>query len=173
MFLTPARSASDESKDCFTSLKNSEAKKLQDLIKWRRAYEQSTTRAFASALGLHKDPSRGHTHIAMQEVEYTPNASRFSDPKSKFRTSRIGVFKISDVVRDIERMSVGPPGNAQAGIDLLIKDMMALDPLIKREKAPVLNFSFERTRGGKAKTWLAGGKCSSLLLSRWKNLLTT
>ncbi|EGO04047.1 hypothetical protein SERLA73DRAFT_175780 [Serpula lacrymans var. lacrymans S7.3] len=71
-----------------------------DWSKWRTGFLTVDHYAFVHALGLHRDPSRSRTHIVFCYVEYTPHASK--DLKHKFRINSCGVFRIVDVLADIE-----------------------------------------------------------------------
>ncbi|VDC07635.1 unnamed protein product [Peniophora sp. CBMAI 1063] len=77
---------------------------LTDLSEWMDAPAQHRRDAHISALGVHRDPSRGRTHILMEGMAYTPDAS--DDPRYKFTVTTAGVFRISDVLQSIE-LSLG------------------------------------------------------------------
>ncbi|KAF7338748.1 MYND-type domain-containing protein [Mycena sanguinolenta] len=66
------------------------------------------------ALGLHRDPGRGRTHIVLKEVKYVPTATKL---KNKFRVISCGVFRIKDVLRDMEFIMGLGPGKAQECVD--------------------------------------------------------
>ncbi|TFK74987.1 hypothetical protein BDN72DRAFT_832691 [Pluteus cervinus] len=53
------------------------------------------------ALCLHRDPNRGDTHILWYGVKYTPDAGK--DVGQKFTIETASVFKITDVLTEIEK----------------------------------------------------------------------
>ncbi|KAJ8081208.1 hypothetical protein PM082_018051 [Marasmius tenuissimus] len=69
------------------------------------------------ALGLHHDPNRGKDLILIKKVEYVPQGGR--DVLDRFRVVAAGVFRIRDVLRDIERLLSYSEGTG----DALIKEM--------------------------------------------------
>ncbi|KAK1230843.1 hypothetical protein PQX77_006061 [Marasmius sp. AFHP31] len=69
------------------------------------------------ALGLHHDSNRGKDLILIKKVEYVPQGGR--DVLDRFRVVAAGVFRIKDVIRDIERLLRYSEG---AG-DALLKEM--------------------------------------------------
>ncbi|KAJ6469406.1 hypothetical protein C8R45DRAFT_937813 [Mycena sanguinolenta] len=54
------------------------------------------------ALGLHRNSARGRTHIVLQAVKHAPTAAKL---KHKFKVVSCGVFRIGDVLRDIETVT--------------------------------------------------------------------
>ncbi|KAH8101077.1 hypothetical protein BXZ70DRAFT_107136 [Cristinia sonorae] len=98
-----------------------EGQKASDWIKWRDGSHYANTHALAHALGLHRDPSRGRTHIVFRFMEYTPKASK--DIRHKFRVSHAGVFRIQDVLTDIEGLMGLDPGEGREYIDGLLADV--------------------------------------------------
>ncbi|KAK0187425.1 hypothetical protein F5146DRAFT_935028 [Armillaria mellea] len=84
----------------------SAAQQLRDWQNYRDNPRPETIECFAHALGIARDASRGRTHIIYQEVEYVPSVKNRLD---KFRSTRVGVFKLDDVWQDLEsRMGLGP-----------------------------------------------------------------
>lgn len=96
-------------------------KRASDWIKYRDSSTDSNVALLAHALGLHKDPSRGHSHIVMRELEYQPQESK--DFRLRFHALRIGVFRIRDVLTEIERLMNLDPGEGDAYIQGLFYGM--------------------------------------------------
>ncbi|KAL0064242.1 hypothetical protein AAF712_008827 [Marasmius tenuissimus] len=69
------------------------------------------------ALGLRHDSNRGKDLILIKKVEYVPQGGR--DVLDRFRVVAAGVFRIRDVLRDIERLLSYSEGTG----DALIKEM--------------------------------------------------
>lgn len=59
--------------------------KATDWIKFRESPIPANITLLAHALGLYRDPSRGHTHIVFREVEYDPKHRKTSDSGSMQR----------------------------------------------------------------------------------------
>ncbi|EPQ50391.1 hypothetical protein GLOTRDRAFT_133944 [Gloeophyllum trabeum ATCC 11539] len=70
-----------------------------DHIQWRSVRNQARNTAFHCALGIHRDPSRGHTHMIIIHLQWTPINK---DPWFKFLVTECGVFKMADVLPEIE-----------------------------------------------------------------------
>lgn len=107
----------------------------RDFDKWTKLADAPLTTAFISALKLQQDPSRGRTHIVLQEVHYTPSASK--EYRYKFRTTRCGVYKISDAVPFIENLAFMQRGEGQKRIDEAIAEADSISPLIEKQDKTV------------------------------------
>lgn len=125
------------------------ANKASEWIKWRDGTHMANTECLVNALGLHRDPTRGKTHIVFRQVEYTPRASK--DLRYRFRVVRCGVFKIESVMGDIEMMMGLDKGEGVEYIDSLLADLGSTSP--GGEKIPMLDLTF----GDGIQTWLGSG----------------
>ncbi|KAJ7868632.1 hypothetical protein B0H14DRAFT_2729835 [Mycena olivaceomarginata] len=94
---------------------------------WRRADYNVAHFWFVHALGLHRNPQRGRTHIVIKEFEYVPAATNL---KHKFRVLTCGVFLIKDVLRDIETAMRLDPGEGQEYVDSLISEVPGEHPRV-------------------------------------------
>ena len=107
-----------------------------------------------SALNLYRDAGRGHTHLVVQEVIYTPKASR--EARHKFRVLRCGVFRIADMRSELERIMRLDPGEGQEYVDSIIDEMLSASG---GARVPFLTLSY----GKGVQPWLGGGKCACLV----------
>ena len=97
------------------------AARLQaDWIAWRDSPPTHRKAAQISALGLHRDPSRGRTHIILQTVQYTPDTSK--DPRSKFTVTAAGVFRIRDALKAIEAAMRLDPGEGASMVQEVLEE---------------------------------------------------
>lgn len=101
------------------------AQLIEDYTEWRDAACSNRLFAFSCALGLHRDPSRGRTHLVIGELEYTPSASK--DIRYKFRISKCGVFRIADVLADVERAADLKASEGKAYVEKYIAEANAMD----------------------------------------------
>ena len=104
-----------------------------------------------SALNLHRDPERGRTHLVVEEVFYTPKASR--EARHKFRVLRCGVFRIADVRGELERIMCLDPGEGQEYIDSILDEA---DSIRTGTRIPFLTLSY----GKGVQSWLRGSACA-------------
>lgn len=125
------------------------AQKEQDWIDWRQSVNVSDTSAVIHALGLHRDPSRWRTHIFFRQVLYTPKTSK--GVWGKFRTVRCGVYRIADVLKDIEDLMGLEKGEALEQVEGLIAEQ---DKTEKGTRALFLQLKF--CEG--LQTWLTCGE---------------
>ncbi|KAH7927777.1 hypothetical protein BV22DRAFT_1127094 [Leucogyrophana mollusca] len=79
---------------------NTDVQRTTDWLKRRLGSLGADPMAPMHALGLHRDPSRGRTHIMFCQAEYTPDASR--DMTHKFQISSAGVYCMEDVMPEID-----------------------------------------------------------------------
>ncbi|THH31046.1 hypothetical protein EUX98_g3139 [Antrodiella citrinella] len=114
-----------------------DGQRAADWIKWRDAPHFANTYALAHALGLHRDPSRGRTHIVFRSLEYTPKASK--DIRYRFTVAHAGVYKLTDVYPDIETMLRINPGEGKEYVDGLLDE---LDSMGNDDKVPILDLTF-------------------------------
>ncbi|OCH85508.1 hypothetical protein OBBRIDRAFT_784748 [Obba rivulosa] len=103
----------------------STAQLVEDYMGWRDAACSNRLYAFSCALGLHRDPSRGRTHVILGELEYTPQASK--DVRYKFRVTKCGVFRITDVLSDIELVAELKAGEGKRYVEKYIREADAMD----------------------------------------------
>ncbi|KAK7677232.1 hypothetical protein QCA50_019826 [Cerrena zonata] len=122
------------------------AQKALDWIKYRESTTPTNGSFLAHALGVHKDPSRGRTHIILRELEYRPKQSK--DFRFRFHVVRIGVFKVQDVLKDIEGLMQLNPGEGEE----YLRDMFeAIDNSShQREMVPIIDLTW----GDGLQTWL-------------------
>ena len=114
------------------------AQKALDWIKYRESNTPTNSSFLAHALGLQKDPSRGHTHMIFRELEYRPQQSK--DFRFRFHVVRIEVFKIQDVLEDIEGLMRLNPGEGKEYILGLVDNLNGngrWGPMI-----PIINLTF-------------------------------
>ncbi|KAF5366299.1 hypothetical protein D9758_005736 [Tetrapyrgos nigripes] len=94
-----------------------DAKCMED---WRHYnYSSVDDVASYSALGLMHDVNRGRTHIIFKFVEYLPQGGK--DVLDRFRVVKAGVFRIKDVLRDIEGFLNYNRGEAEQVIEELLQ----------------------------------------------------
>ncbi|KAJ6608249.1 hypothetical protein B0H10DRAFT_2068783 [Mycena sp. CBHHK59/15] len=108
------------------------AKRAADWSLWCNSTHDATQFGLISALGLHRDPARGRTHIVLKQVEYVPTAAKL---KHKFRVA----------VMRLDR------GEGQEYIDGLLAEMAATHG--DDAKVPFLDLSF----GEGVSAWLGSG----------------
>ncbi|KAJ7150914.1 hypothetical protein C8R43DRAFT_1005604 [Mycena crocata] len=112
------------------------AKCAADWQLWCNSNHDATQFGLVHALGLHRDPQRGRTHIVIKVVEYVPTATKL---KHKFRVVACGVFRIKDVLRDLELVMQLDPGEGQEYVDSLFAE---LDSTRSGPKMPFIDLSF-------------------------------
>ncbi|EMD32330.1 hypothetical protein CERSUDRAFT_118710 [Gelatoporia subvermispora B] len=109
---------------------------VEDFFGWRDAACSNRLYAYSCALGLHRDPSRGRTHLIMGELEYTPQVSK--DVRFKFRVTKCGVFRIEDVLVDIESLATLKNGAGRRYVDKYMQEADAMDRT--KTRTPILVF---------------------------------
>ncbi|KAF7338742.1 MYND-type domain-containing protein [Mycena sanguinolenta] len=119
------------------------AKRAADWSVWRKLPQFDT---LVHALGLHRDPGRGKTHIVFRAVEYVPTATKI---KHKFRVVSCGVFRIKDVLRDIELIMGLDHGEGQEYVDSLLHE-----PAAPYVRVPHIDLTF----GDGIQAWLGNGE---------------
>ena len=93
----------------------------EDWIKWRTSHLGIPVETPIHALGLHRDPNRGATHILWYGVKYTPDAGK--DIGQKFTIVTAGVYEINDVLSEIEGCMGLERGEGREYIDDLLKPL--------------------------------------------------
>ncbi|KAJ7034521.1 hypothetical protein C8F04DRAFT_1101240 [Mycena alexandri] len=121
------------------------AKRAADWSLWCNSNHNATQFGVIHALGLHRDPKRGRTHIVFKQVEYVPTATKV---KHKFRIVACGVFLIKDVLRDIETVMRLDLGEGQGFVDTLFYELDGT-----HAKVPFVDLSF----GDGVSAWLGSG----------------
>jgi hypothetical protein len=96
-------------------------------------------------LGLHRDPARGRTHIVFKQVEYVPTASKL---KHKFHVLACGVFRVTDVLRDIEVVMGLDPGERLEYVESMFFELAGT-----RANVPFIDWLF----GDGLTAWLGSG----------------
>lgn len=108
-----------------------------DFHRWVDAPHAANSEHVIHALGLHKDLSRGRTHIVIRMVRYTPSTSK--DLRHHFLIESCGVFRIADVMTYLEGCMGLDPGEGQEYLDDLLDDDRTRIPLFTltvTEKTP-------------------------------------
>ncbi|KAI0053520.1 hypothetical protein FA95DRAFT_1481533 [Auriscalpium vulgare] len=136
----------------------SKAQKAADWLEWRNLPHEANTYALAHALGLRRDPSRGRTHIVFRQVEWVPRAR---DMRHRFRVRAAGVFRITDVLRDIESIMQIGRGEGREYVDGLLEELDGART--GREIVPILDI----TTGEGIETWMGS---SGLTLDRLRGV---
>lgn len=95
-----------------------DAERATDYKVWSTIDHEANKDALIHALGLHKDRLRGRTHIVVRGVEWVPSAK---NARNKFRVASCGVFKISDILTTVEKLSGITPGTLQKQVDAIIE----------------------------------------------------
>ncbi|KAJ7770689.1 hypothetical protein B0H16DRAFT_1685922 [Mycena metata] len=121
------------------------AKRAADWSLWCNSNHDATQFGLIHALGLHRDPKRGRTHIVFKQVEYVPTATKL---KHKFRIVACGVFLIKDVLRDIETVMRLDLGEGQEFVDSLFYELDGT-----HANVPFVDLSF----GDGVSAWLGSG----------------
>ncbi|KAH7907077.1 hypothetical protein BJ138DRAFT_1104616 [Hygrophoropsis aurantiaca] len=119
----PCREIGDEKRalEALRSSGSDNAQRKSDWMKWRFGPLGANPDAPFHALGLQRDTSRSRTHIIFFNAEYTPHASR--DMMHKFRIESAGVYRISDVLPEIEASLGRKPGEGKEYIDGLFANI--------------------------------------------------
>ena len=128
------------------------AQKALDWIKYRESNTPTNSSFLAHALGLQKDPSRGHTHIIFRELEYRPQQSK--DFRFRFHVVRIGVFKIRDVLKEIESSMQLNPGEGEEYIRDLIDAMNINENERQGSMVPIIDLTW----GDGLQIWLGSSE---------------
>lgn len=98
-----------------------EAKKAAEWMKYRDGAHYANVEGLIHALGLHRDPTRGRTHIVFRSLKYTPKAS--DDVRYKLSVIQAGVFKLTDVYIDIEKIMRLNRGEGKEYVDGLLAEL--------------------------------------------------
>lgn len=106
------------------------------------------------ALGLHRDTSRGWTHIMFQELEHTPSPR--GDFRSRIRVKRCGVFKVEDVLEDMEKLAASVDSARERFENIKQQLKMAASRHKADAAIPMFIFSYGQDAGAgviRAGTW--------------------
>ena len=114
------------------------AQQAAEWIKWRDGSHHANSYALIHALGLHRDPSRGRTHIVFRFVEYTPHVSK--DIRYRFTVTQAGVFKLSEVHADLESVMGLNPGEGKEYVDGLLTEIGVTSA--SEDKIPIVDLAF-------------------------------
>ncbi|KAJ7064718.1 hypothetical protein C8F01DRAFT_1127849 [Mycena amicta] len=121
------------------------AARATDWSLWCNSNHDATQFGLIHALGLHRNPARGRTHIVIKQVEYVPTAKKL---QYKFRVLSCGVFRITDVLRDIETVMGLDPGEGGEFVDSMFVEIESAG-----DKVPFIDLSF----GDGISAWLGSG----------------
>ncbi|KIJ34877.1 hypothetical protein M422DRAFT_263060 [Sphaerobolus stellatus SS14] len=91
----------------------------------RKAAKTFNDKALIHALGLHRDPNRSRIYIVFKRTKYAPEASK--DFRYKFHIDEMGVYKISDVMPEIESILRLRPGEGREHMDGLFEDVRRIE----------------------------------------------
>ncbi|TCD69332.1 hypothetical protein EIP91_008088 [Steccherinum ochraceum] len=95
-----------------------EARRRRDNDKWIQGAQYAIFRGPINALALHRDPSRGRTHVVFLELVYKP--------------------KLEDVWEDLDRILQQPAGRAKAKVEKSIASVPAEDdPSTSQPEVPM------------------------------------
>ncbi|KAJ7034504.1 hypothetical protein C8F04DRAFT_1234152 [Mycena alexandri] len=125
------------------------AERAADWLSWCNSNHDAMQIGMIHALGLHREPQRGRTHIVFKQVEYVPTATKL---KHKFRVLVCGVFRIKEVLRDLETVMRLDRGEGQEYVDSVFPEM--------HEMVPFAHLSF----GNGVTAWLGSGVTSTAAL---------
>ncbi|EPS94218.1 hypothetical protein FOMPIDRAFT_1087805, partial [Fomitopsis schrenkii] len=108
---------------------------VQKALHWTSWREVADLSPYVSALRLRDDPGRARTHIVFEQSAHTPNAGPRA--RDKFTVLRCGVFRLSDVLAELEHILGLVPGSALEYFAGLVKDcyegpLLAVDYSIVR-----------------------------------------
>ncbi|KAJ6469418.1 hypothetical protein C8R45DRAFT_1016962 [Mycena sanguinolenta] len=131
--------------ECLSLTDPDGAERAADWSVWRKLPQFDT---LVHALGLRRDPGRGKTHIVFRAVEYVPTATKL---KHKFRVVSCGVFRIKDVLCDIELIMGLNRGEGQEYVDSLL-----YEPAEPYATVPHIDLSFGDFGDG-IQAWLGSG----------------
>ncbi|KAJ7512401.1 hypothetical protein B0H11DRAFT_2182743 [Mycena galericulata] len=116
------------------------AKRAADWSLWCNSNHDATQAGMIHALGLHRNPERGRTHIVFKQVEYVPTASKL---KHKFRVLACGVFRLKDVLQDLETALCLDRGEGQEYVDSLFYELDGAHTGSTHDtKVPFIDLSF-------------------------------
>ncbi|KAJ7604686.1 hypothetical protein DFH06DRAFT_1113421 [Mycena polygramma] len=110
------------------------AKRAEDWSLWCNSNHYATQMGMIHALGLHRDPRRGRTHIVVKHVEYIPAATKL---QHKFHVASCGVFRIEDVLRDVEAIMNLDHDEGQEYVDSI-----CYDPAGRPGRVPFITLAF-------------------------------
>ncbi|KAJ7604675.1 hypothetical protein DFH06DRAFT_1020672, partial [Mycena polygramma] len=128
------------------------AKRAEDWSLWCNSNHYTTQIGMIHASGLHRDPQRGRTHIVFKYVEYVPTATKLTH---KFHVTLCGVFRIENVLRDIEGIMNLNRDEGQEYVDSILHK-----PDGQPGKVSFITLSF----GDGITSWLASGATTVLTL---------
>ncbi|TFK74991.1 hypothetical protein BDN72DRAFT_603689 [Pluteus cervinus] len=112
----------------------SAGERSEDWIKWRTSHHGVPIDIAMHALCLHRDPNRGDTHILWYGVKYTPDAGK--DVGQKFTIETAGVFKITDVLTEIEKSMNLNKGEGREFIDEILGELKSSKRVEERQSLP-------------------------------------
>jgi len=124
-------------------LREEEGRRQHTIEKWHNSGHFPCLHGPMHAIGLQRDPSRGWTHILMQELEYIPNAIK--DYRSHYRVVRCGVFLIKDVLTEIDEILEKEPGWTAEFVERHIGTMHRLKESVRSRCMPMFTLLYGRT----------------------------
>lgn len=123
------------------------AQKEADWVEWRNLSHYANTYGLQHALNLHRDPTRGRTHIVVRQVKYRPEEA---DLRYRFTVTHAGVFKLADCWEAIDEVMSGHKGEGKEIVADILNDIDSTSESRGRDTAPMLDLTF----GDGVQPWL-------------------
>ena len=127
------------------------AQKEADWVEWRNLSHYANTYGLQNALNLHRDPTRGRTHIVVRQVKYTPGEA---DLRYRFTITHAGVFKLADCWDAIDDVMGGHKGEGKEIVADILNDIDSTSESRGRDPAPMLDLTF----GDGVQPWLGSSE---------------
>ncbi|EKM51382.1 uncharacterized protein PHACADRAFT_200199 [Phanerochaete carnosa HHB-10118-sp] len=115
------------------------AQKEADWVEWRNLSHYANTYGLQHALGVHRDPLRGHNHIVVRQVKYTPEES---DLRYRFMITHAGVFKLDDCWDAVDEVMSGRAGEGKEMVRDILNDIDSTSGSSERDIVPLLDLTF-------------------------------
>ncbi|KAH8103617.1 hypothetical protein BXZ70DRAFT_1056297 [Cristinia sonorae] len=77
-----------------------------DIMKWKDGSHYANFEGLINALGIHRDPSRGKTHIVFRKLANAPKP-RPKDFRARVLVTEMTVYRIDDILKDIVHYQKG------------------------------------------------------------------
>ncbi|TCD69565.1 hypothetical protein EIP91_007190 [Steccherinum ochraceum] len=127
-----------------------DAQKVADWLKWRDSPHHGNKMGLVHALGLHRDRSRGWTHIVFRIVQHNPEASR-NDLRRRIKITRASVVKLDDdAYRDIDDIMHLDSGESRTYVAGLLDATYKKTWSAGAEMIPIMHLTW----GHGIETWL-------------------
>lgn len=113
-------------------------KRVAEWSLWHKSTQKHMVLCMVDALGLRRDPTRGRTHIVLKEILYVPKAN---NPEHKFCVCRCGVFRIQDVLSQLETLLNLAKGDGPKYIAAMLDNVPGVKTASDGAVVPFLHFS--------------------------------